>query len=64
MLRKSKEKCFVYDEDTTSEHSLLALCSEDESDVIGEHRELRVSMRELRMSSSLGIRHESFRSFI
>jgi hypothetical protein len=62
MLRKSMKKCFVYVEDMTSEHSLLALRSESENDVKDEHRKLRMSMSELRMSSSFEIRHESLRS--
>lgn len=62
MLRKSTRKCFVYVEDTTSKHSLLAPCPEGESDAKGEHRELRMNMGELLILSSLGIRHEPPRS--
>jgi hypothetical protein len=62
MLRKSMRKCFVYVEDMTSGHNLLALRSEGESNVKDEHRELRMSMSELKVSTSLEIRHESLRS--
>ena len=57
MWRETTGKCLVYVGDTTLGHSLLALCPGGESDAKGEHRELGVSMGELRVSSSPGIRH-------